>query len=148
MSKISKLFPKGIEVVVSALIEDSAGRILLVKQPKWQNKWTLPGGHIEPGETIKKAVLREAFEETGLSLKFVKILVSGELISTKDFHRPAHFIYIDTFCTTKNSDVKLNREANEYIWIRPQEALNMDLAESFGGSIKIYLDLKSNQKFS
>ena len=136
-------FPRGIEVAGSAIIEDGEGKILLVKSPKWHNKWTMPGGHIEPGETIVDAQLREAEEEVGLKLKFVDIITFGELIGSKDFYRPAHFIYFDILCKTDNKNVKLdNKELKEYVWVEPQKALEMDLAESYDKTIKDYLKFK------
>lgn len=133
-------FPRGVEVVGSTIIENSKGEILLVKSPKWSNKWTMPGGHIEPGENIEKALLREAEEEVGLKLKSEGIVAYGELIDSKDFHRPAHFIYFDILCKTENTNIKLdNKELFEYAWVNPQKALEMDLAESYEQTIKDYL---------
>lgn len=134
-------FSKGVEVVGSGIIEDGQGRILLVKSPKWHNKWVMPGGHIDPGETIEQGILREIEEETGLSIISKGIIAYGELIDSKDFHRPAHFIYFDILCCAQSSDVKLdNQELTEYVWVAPEEALKMDLAESYGKTIRDYLD--------
>ncbi len=38
--------------------------ILLVRKPR--SRWTLPGGKVEPGETVAAAAMRELWEETGL----------------------------------------------------------------------------------
>jgi ADP-ribose pyrophosphatase YjhB (NUDIX family) len=45
-----------------------AGRILLIQRgkPPMDGLWTFPGGHVEPGEPARAAVLREVREETGL----------------------------------------------------------------------------------
>ena len=134
-------FPRGVEIVGSAIIENDKGKILLVRSPKWSNKWTMPGGHIEPGETIIGAIEREAEEETGLKLKPVKIVAFGELIGSKDFHRPAHFIYFDLLCKVENDIVTLdNDELTDYMWVKPEDALKMDLAESYDQTIKDYLE--------
>ncbi|MFH0936431.1 MAG: NUDIX domain-containing protein [Candidatus Woesearchaeota archaeon] len=136
---------KGVEVVVSVIVENPKGEILLTKSPKWSNKWTLPGGHVEPGEKIEEALLREAKEETGLSVKFVKIISFGELISSKDFHRDAHFIYFDVLGKTNDTKVKLdNNELSEFKWIDPNKALKMNLAESFDDTIKEYINYKKS----
>lgn len=47
------------------------GKILLVKRKNspFKNKWALPGGFVEYGETTETAILREIFEETGLKTK-------------------------------------------------------------------------------
>ena len=136
-------FPRGVEIVGSAIIENDKGEILLVKSPKWSNKWTMPGGHIEPGERISDALEREAEEETGLKLKPVGIIAFGELIGSKDFHRPAHFIYFDLLCKLASHDVKLdNVELKEYKWVKPKEALETDLAESYDITIKDYIRYK------
>ncbi|HEX3564902.1 MAG TPA: NUDIX domain-containing protein [Acidimicrobiales bacterium] len=44
------------------------GSILLVRRgrPPQAGRWSVPGGHVEPGETPEAAVLRELTEETGL----------------------------------------------------------------------------------
>lgn len=136
-------FPREVEVVGSSIIEDGEGKILLVKSPKWHNKWTMPGGHIEPGEKIEEALLREAEEEVGLKLQFVGLVAFGELIDSKDFHRPAHFVYFDILCKTDNKNVRLdNVELTEYIWVTPAQALAMDLAESYDKTIADYLKFK------
>src|SRR3990167_4213394 len=103
-------FPRGVEVVGSAIIEDGEGKILLVKSPKWHNKWLMPGGHIEPGEKIDEAIVREVEEEIGLRLKSVGVISFGELIGPKDFARPAHFIYFDILCITATKNVRLDNK--------------------------------------
>lgn len=137
----AEIFPRGIEVVSSALIRNKEGKVLLTKSPKWSNKWTLPGGHIEPGESIVEAAKREAEEETGLKLNPVKILTFGELINSKDYHRPAHFIYFDCIFDFVGGELKLqDSELSEYTWVTPQEALKFDLAEGYLETLQEYLD--------
>lgn len=56
------------ELTVLCLIRDGS-RILLQNRVKkdWQG-YTLPGGHMEPGESVVEAVIREMREETGLTV--------------------------------------------------------------------------------
>ena len=60
---------ESVELTVLCLIHKN-GRYLL--QDRIKNDWkgyTLPGGHIEPGEFIVDAVIREMQEETGLTIR-------------------------------------------------------------------------------
>ena len=57
-----------IVVTAGAVIQDSQGRILLQRRSDYGN-WGLPGGAMEPGETIEETMKREIFEETGLQVK-------------------------------------------------------------------------------
>ena len=52
------------------------GKIVLIKRrnPPYQGNFALPGGFVEIGETTEEAILREANEETGLSIKIIKLL--------------------------------------------------------------------------
>lgn len=52
-----------------AAIFNEAGEVLLVRLSYEQRQWTLPGGHIEPGEAPDVAVVREVREETGLDVE-------------------------------------------------------------------------------
>ncbi|HUQ20789.1 MAG TPA: NUDIX domain-containing protein [Gemmatimonadaceae bacterium] len=58
---------------VTAIIYGENGEILLVKQRDGE-VWSTPGGAIEPDEDPIDAVVREAWEETGLYVKPVKLL--------------------------------------------------------------------------
>ena len=52
------------------MVYDHAGRVLaLDKVGKSYSGTTFPGGHVEPGETFTESVIREIYEETGLTIK-------------------------------------------------------------------------------
>lgn len=61
-------WPETVEPAVAAVVFDGDGRILLIKRVDF-DVWGLPTGHIEPGETVQEAVIREVYEETGLRVK-------------------------------------------------------------------------------
>jgi ADP-ribose pyrophosphatase YjhB (NUDIX family) len=58
---------------VTAVIRDDAGRVLLVRQ-KDGGVWSTPGGAIEPDESPADAVVREAWEETGLVVEARRVM--------------------------------------------------------------------------
>lgn len=53
------------------MIVDDAGRVLLVQRGHEPEKghWSVPGGHVEDGETFEEAARREVLEETGLHVR-------------------------------------------------------------------------------
>ena len=60
-------------LAVGAVVVDRAGRVLLVRRARAPavGTWTIPGGHVEPGETFEVAIVREIREETGLQARVV-----------------------------------------------------------------------------
>jgi nucleoside triphosphatase len=116
------------EPTVGALIVNTEGKILLAKSHKWFDKYTLPGGHIEIGETMEEALKREVKEEVGLEVDVVEFLTMQEAIFAKEFYRKRHFIFFDFLCRASDQSVKLDKdELQEYIWEYPGQAFNLNL---------------------
>ena len=49
-------------------------RFLLTQERKYGSRWSIPGGRVEPGETLVKAAIREVHEETGVPIRVDGIL--------------------------------------------------------------------------
>ena len=129
MSKYGEI----VEVVGSPIIVNKNGEILLIKSHKWGDKYLIPGGHTEIGETIFETAVREGGEETGLKLKPLYCVNVGELIYSPDFHRKAHLIYFHIVCEALSEDVQLDGvELSEFIWIDPKKVLQQGLTLTDG----------------
>ena len=84
--------------VSAAIFRD--GRVLLVQRsrPPSAGVWSLPGGHIEPGETVLDAIHRELREETSVIARIAEIIGAKDVIHLNDsgdliFHR-----VVNVFC--------------------------------------------------
>lgn len=129
------------EPTVGALIVNKEGKILLAKSHKWFDRYTLPGGHIEIGETMEGAVKREVKEEVGLDVKVVEFLTMQEAIFAKEFYKKKHFIFFDFLCITEDSTVKLdNDEIQDYLWEYPGMAFNRGLDSFTRKTLEKYLN--------
>ena len=125
------------EPTVGAFIFDPDDRLLLVRSHKWHGKWVVPGGHIELGETLKEALLREALEETGLEVTRLHFIGHQEFIYNEAFWKPRHFIFFDFSCRSLGTNVTLNSEAQEYTWVTLPDALAMEIDQYTRNSLEI-----------
>ncbi|WZL72510.1 NUDIX domain-containing protein [Clostridiaceae bacterium 35-E11] len=58
---------------VAVVIFDNENNVLLQKRAD-VGLWGIPSGHVEPGETITNAAIREVFEETGLHIHLLRLI--------------------------------------------------------------------------
>src|SRR2546425_13119223 len=136
-TSINQVYP---ELTVGALIVNNQGKILLTKSHKWFDKYTLPGGHIEVGETMKEAVAREVKEEVGLDVEVENMLLMQEAIFAEEFWKRKHFIFFDFLCKSRDQQVKLDgRELQEYVWEYPGEAFRLELDSFTRKTLEKYL---------
>jgi len=130
------------EPTVGLFIVNPKDELLLIHSPKWRGFWTLPGGHIEKGESWKAAATREAKEEVGLAVEPKEIFFVQEAISPENFHKKdSHFIFLEVLCRVSGGTVDLDgREAVDFVWASPKEALKeMNIEKYTAETIRAYL---------
>lgn len=125
---------ESVELTVLCLIHKN-GRYLL--QDRIKNDWkgyTLPGGHIEPGESIVDALIREMQEETGLTIRH------PHLCGVKQFPLEEGRYIVFLFETEEfEGDLRSSEEGTMH-WIDERELSKVNLVEDFEDLIEVMLD--------
>lgn len=98
------------------------------------NKWALPGGKAEQGETAAEAAIRENSEETGID-------ISNRVSFFKTMYErypEGDFVYhIFRALVDKKPNVVLSSEHSDFMWVSPFQALQMDLIEDLDVCINL-----------
>ncbi len=107
-----------------AVFDDS---ILLVRRGRGpaQGTWSVPGGRVEPGESLAEAVIRELAEETGLAG------VCESLVGWAERMGPDHHFVILDFRVTilTDADPVAGDDAAEARWVPLSEVADLTLAD-------------------
>lgn len=97
-------------VGVHAMIFNSEGYLLTLKRTYGNMGWSLPGGGVDPGETIHQALFRECSEELGIEVQ--------DAVLTGFYYHSHINAQVGIFrCTLpENEEIKLSSEHSEYKW--------------------------------
>ena len=123
-------YPESPLIGVGAVIV-ADGRALLIRrgQPPLLGEWSLPGGVLECGETLREAVAREAHEETGLVVETGEMLGVYERVIRDDEKRVRyHYVLIDFLCRAIGGDLKAGSDAADVRWFTRDEIPALNLA--------------------
>jgi ADP-ribose pyrophosphatase YjhB (NUDIX family) len=118
-------------VGVGAIIIEE-GRVVLVKRahPPLQAEWSIPGGVLEVGELVREAAIREAREETGLTVEPRELLgVYDRILRDPQQRVQYHYVLIDFLCRRVAGDLAAASDAAEVGWFTPDRLPALNLAE-------------------
>jgi 8-oxo-dGTP diphosphatase len=113
---------KNFTVGVGAIVRDE-DKLLVIKE-KFSNGYKLPGGHIDDNETIKDALKREVFEETGIEIEFESITNIGHFTKSQ-FGESNLYVVCTAKALTKEITIHDSSEIVEAKWIDIEEFLNL-----------------------
>jgi len=96
---------------IAVILFDGEGRVLLQKRAD-VGKWGLISGHMEPGETVEEAVIREVLEETGLQVKIERFIgvytdPASQIFAYPD-GRTVHFVTLYFAVKVMDGDLKFS----------------------------------------
>lgn len=120
----------GPRVIIGVLIYDEEGKIFLAKSNKWKNKWVVPAGHLEWGETMHECAKREIKEETNIDIEKLELISVSENIFPHEYKEAKHMVFIDFSAKALHKNIKLNCELQEHDWFYPKDALKLDIHPS------------------
>ncbi|MGM1057847.1 NUDIX hydrolase [Saccharothrix sp. Mg75] len=139
-----------IRVAVSAIVQDSTGRLLMIRRTD-NDKYAIPGGGQEVGETLSRAVVREVEEETGIHVE-----VTG-LVGL--YSNPNHVIAYDdgevrqefSICFRAQpigGELRTSSESKEVDWVEPDRLPNLDIHPSIRLRIEHGLSNRADPYFT
>lgn len=131
-ANLRREYPTQPIVGVGAIIVQD-GKILITKRGSNpdKGKWSVPGGLVELGEKLEKAVIREVREETNLDVKVVRLIDAVDnIIRDSNGKLQFHFVILDYFAEVKGGTLQSSSDVLDTRWVRVEEAEDYDITHT------------------
>lgn len=141
-------YPQQPIVGVGAIIVDG-GRVVLIKRGRAPllGEWSIPGGALELGETVRQAAEREALEETGLVVRATELLgVFDRVVSDEENRILYHYVLVDFLCEKMSGELTPGADADDARWFTPQEVPALKLHKETAAVIELGFEKALSQR--
>jgi mutator protein MutT len=134
-------YPETPLIGVGAIIVEN-DRVVLVKRghPPLAGEWSIPGGMLEVGEMLREAAVREAREETGLTVAPIDLLGVYDRVLREGTRVLYHYVLIDFLCRRVSGELCPGSDADEVRWFGREEIDGLNLPADTAEVIKKGLD--------
>jgi 8-oxo-dGTP diphosphatase len=132
MATDSSSTPRPILAVSLAVFRD--GRVLIARRARAPLKgfYSLPGGRVELGETLREAALRELYEEVGVSAQIVAFNDHVESILREGRDVSAHYVIASFVARWLGGEARASDEADSILWVDPDSPLEAPTTPGLG----------------
>ena len=116
------------------------GRVVLVKRrfPPLAGEWSIPGGRLRTGETLREGVAREVREEIGLTVEPAELLgVYDRLLRDEAGRILYHYVLIDFLCRRLAGELQAGGDADDARWFSQEETGRISLLEDTAEVIRL-----------
>jgi ADP-ribose pyrophosphatase YjhB (NUDIX family) len=103
------------KIAVNAVVFNEKGEVLLARRTD-NGLWCIPGGHVDLGETLAQACVRELYEETGLKAKVLRLIgvYSDPQGSLHIAQGPEwHTVRVSLLCQVTGGSIRPSEETSE-----------------------------------
>jgi 8-oxo-dGTP diphosphatase len=124
--------------VGAIIVRDS--RVVLVKRghPPLLGEWSIPGGLLEIGETLRQGAEREAQEETGLVVRATELLgVFDRMVSDDQKRTRFHYVLVDFLCEALSGELTASGDAADARWFAADELSGLALPDDTAAVIRL-----------
>ena len=137
---LKREYPTRPVVGIGALVVHE-GKLLIVKRgvEPAKGKWSIPGGAVELGETIRDAIVREVKEECGLDVEIAlerPMDAIDNIITSKDGRLQYHYVLLQFLARLKRGTLKPASDALDARWVPLDEMEKYNLTKSFRSFFK------------
>ena len=115
--------------VGAVIVEDRRALVVRRATPPLKGEWSIPGGVLEVGETMRQGAAREALEETGLEVEVGEVLeVFDRILPDAAGRTEFHYVLIDFLCRRKAGEARAGGDVSEVRWVAESELATLKLA--------------------
>jgi ADP-ribose pyrophosphatase YjhB (NUDIX family) len=144
----SREYPERPLIGVGAIIAQQ-GRVVLIKRghPPLEGEWSIPGGVLEVGETLREGVIREAREETGLAVEPLDLLgVFDRVLRDANGQVLYHYVLVDFLCRITGGELRASGDAAEAGWFTLEDVPSLSLPADTTSVIRLGLEKAAQWK--
>ena len=143
LSFMKRDYPDRPIIGVGAVIVHNS-QVVLVRRGRepMKGQWTIPGGAVELGETVRGCVVREAREETGLVVEAHSVLeVVDSIVPDSAGRTLYHYVLVDFLCRPQGGELQAGGDAEDVCWAEAGELQRFQLTEVAQRIIRKALEL-------
>ncbi len=111
----------------------SEGRVVLIRRgsnPDY-GLWSIPGGLVEEGESLREACARESLEETGIMVDVKEPLeILDRIVYDAEGRVKYHFVIIDFRADPVDGELEASSDATEARYVKLEDLKNYEITET------------------